>query len=78
MDFRRPSLLKAKDVVHYTKPLYIMVADDDIFFPGEAAVKRAKQLFKNLKEIYFLKNCKHIPHKSHYLEIQQKLEEWLA
>lgn len=77
IDYRRPVLLKENDVSHFSKPVYMIVADKDIFFPGDAAVKRAKQIFKNLKGIHYLTNCKHIPHKSDFLEIQEKIEEWV-
>ncbi len=77
IDFRRPHLLKAKDVEHFTKPVYMIVADSDIFFPGDAAVKRAKKIFPNLKATHFLKNCKHMPHKKDFDEIQVKLKEWI-
>jgi pimeloyl-ACP methyl ester carboxylesterase len=77
MDFRRPLLLQKKDVLHFTKPVYMMVADNDIFFPGDEAVKKAKQIFLNLKDIHYLKNCKHMPNRNSYPEIQQKLREWI-
>lgn len=77
IDYRRPLLLKEKEVSHFTKPVYIMVADDDIFFPGEQAIQRAKQIFKNIGGIYHLKNCKHIPSINTYSEIQNVIKGWL-
>ena len=35
IDFRRPTLLKEKDINHFTKPVYMIVADDDIFFQAD-------------------------------------------
>lgn len=78
MDYRRPTLLRAKDVDHFTNPVYMIVADDDVFFPADKSIKRAKQVFKNLKEVHTLKNCKHMPHESDLDEIQQKLAEWIG
>lgn len=77
IDFRRPLLLKNTDVNHFTKPVYIMVADDDIFFPGIPAVKRAKQIFANLKGVHYLRGSKHMPHKNNFHEIQRKIETWV-
>jgi len=77
LDMRRPTLLKESDVANFTDPVYLMVADDDVFFPGDLSITRAKQLFKNLKDIHILKNTKHIPHKALYPELQTKLRGWL-
>jgi pimeloyl-ACP methyl ester carboxylesterase len=77
MDYRRPSILQAKDVKDFKNPVYLMVADNDIFFPGEKAIKQAKKVFPNLKGIHVLKNCKHMPHVSHFDEMQDKIKEWL-
>lgn len=77
MDYRRPTLLKEKDVRIFTNSVYMIVADDDVFFPGSEAIDRAKALFKNFKQAYMLKNCKHMPSKEDYSEIQQKIKDWL-
>jgi pimeloyl-ACP methyl ester carboxylesterase len=77
MDYRRPVLLQKKDVEHFTAPVYMMVSDNDIFFPGDGAVNRAKQIFTNLKDVHYLKNTKHIPHFRTFPEIQNKLSEWI-
>lgn len=77
MDYRRPTLLKENDVRNFTNSVYMIVADDDVFFPGLEAIDRAKALFKNFKEAYILKNCKHMPNKENYFEIQQKIKVWL-
>lgn len=77
MDYRRPTLLKGNDVRNFTSPVYMIVADDDVFFPGHEAIYRAKALFKNFKKAYILQNCKHMPNKEDYSEIQQKIKDWL-
>ncbi|RLD27614.1 MAG: hypothetical protein DRI54_00775 [Bacteroidetes bacterium] len=78
IDYRRPTLLKKSDVEHFDNPVYMIVASDDIFFPGEEIAKRSKLIFKNLKEIYFLKTSKHMPSKSSYPEIQSKINGWIG
>jgi pimeloyl-ACP methyl ester carboxylesterase len=77
MDYRRPKLLQKKDVERFKNPVYMIVADDDIFFPGDAAVKRAQQLFNNLFDVHVVSNCKHMPKLSSYPEIQQKIALWI-
>ena len=77
IDYRRPTLLTKKDVLHFEKPVFMIEASDDIFFPGKEAETRSKKIFKNLKEVYFLRKSKHMPSKESYPEIQLKIREWL-
>jgi esterase/lipase len=77
IDYRRPTLLTKENVQHFEKPVFIVAALDDIFFPGKDAEKRGREIFKNLKEVYFLKNTKHMPSKETYPEIEMKIREWL-
>ncbi len=78
VDFRRPKLLEAKDVKGFKSPVYAMVADNDIFFPGDKSLERCKLLFENFKEEHVLKNSKHIPPLSSYGEIESTIGEWLT
>lgn len=77
LDHRRPTLLKKEDVAKYKHPVFLIVADNDVFFPGLQAIEKAKKVFTNLKEFHILKNSKHIPHKGLFPEIQSKLREWI-
>lgn len=78
MDYRRPFLLNENNVRHFFKPVYLMTADNDVFFPGDRAIERAKSIFKNLKDIHILEDCKHMPSANKYSEIQQKIKEWIG
>lgn len=77
MDYRRPILVKASEVDGIISPVYVMVADNDIFFPGDKTLARCQVLFKTLKHTYILKNSKHIPDQNRYEEIEKKILEWL-
>lgn len=78
MDYRRPGILRREDVTHFTHPVYILTADDDVFFPHDKVSQQARKIFKNLKEIHLLKDCKHMPAPTHLAEIEGKLSEWLS
>ena len=54
-----------------------MVLEGGSFFPGYEAINRVKKIFKNFKEAHILKQCKHMPSKVDYLEIQQKIKDWI-
>ena len=77
IDFRRPKLLNKKDVSNYNKPTFMIVADNDIFFPADKSVKKAKQIFKYLNGVHYLKDCKHMPHQKHFLEICNTIKKWV-
>ena len=77
MDYRRPILLREKDVKNFNNPVYMIVSDNDVFFPGLESIDRAKRIFNNFREAHTLKNSKHMPNKEDYFEIQQKIKLWL-
>lgn len=78
VDFRRPTILKKEDVKMLKAPVYTMVADDDVFFPGEITIERCQSLFYDFRESYVLKGGKHIPDQDRYQEIEDKVDEWLS
>lgn len=78
MDYRRPPLLSEKDTQNFDAPVFAIIAENDVFFPKEKAIPRMKKVFSDLKEIYILKDAKHIPDESRYNEIKNKIEEWLS
>jgi pimeloyl-ACP methyl ester carboxylesterase len=77
MDYARPPLLKAAEVADFQAPVYAMVAEDDIFFPGLQALERLKSSFKNFKASTVLKGAKHIPDQADYPKIAQQLDVWM-
>ncbi|MDO5981110.1 alpha/beta fold hydrolase [Flavivirga spongiicola] len=77
LDTRIPALLKRKHIKHFNKPVYIMSASNDIYFPSKKIAKKSKSLFNNLKEVYLLENSKHMPSKNTFGEIQFKIKEWI-
>jgi pimeloyl-ACP methyl ester carboxylesterase len=78
VDFNRPPLLKPSDVYKLEAPVYALVADDDIFFPGNKTLERCRLIFKNFKGSYVLKNTRHIPDISRYKEIEVQIRSWLS
>lgn len=59
-DMRVPPLAKPEDFAGYTGPVLVLGADDDVSFPGQALVTRAKELFPHA-EVELLEGCKHSP-----------------
>ena len=77
MDTRIPKLLKRKQIEHFNNPVYIITAENDIYFPGHKIAERSPKLFNNLKDVYMLKGSNHMPGKETFKDIQTKLIEWI-
>ena len=77
MDYRRPGILQAKDVVGFDRPVFLIVASQDIFFPADRSIQKAKQVFATLKEVHVMKGAKHMPAQSDFPVIQSLLRAWL-
>ncbi|MEP6925014.1 MAG: alpha/beta hydrolase [Pyrinomonadaceae bacterium] len=78
MDMRRPPLLKIDEMKLLDGPVYVLAADDDVFFPAEKMIKRCRQIFKTLAETKILPNSKHVPGDKDYDEIEKNIGRWLA
>lgn len=77
LDTRIPKLLKAKNIKHFKEPVYVMAAENDIYFPGNKVLEKSKRLFVNLKETHTLKKSNHMPSKESFIELQMTLAKWL-
>ncbi len=77
MDYRRPNILQEKDVASFNKPVYLMVAEHDVFFPAQKTITKAKEVFSNLIEVHCLKDSKHMPAASQFMEITTRLKAWI-
>jgi len=78
MDYRRPPLLQKADVKQLQAPVYAMVAAEDVFFPGQAALERCRHIFPNFAGAHVLIGAKHMPTTDRYGEIQQQLRLWFG
>lgn len=78
MDYRRPPLLKKKDVERLEFPVYAIFAEKDIFFPMKKSIAQCKSLFKNFNDYYVLKGSKHVPLKSDYPVIENEIKKFLT
>lgn len=77
MDYRRPSILKKADVEKFTSPVFILAAENDIFFPATEAIKKCENLFSNFQDSYIIQDSKHIPSEKSFQIIEDKIRKWL-
>jgi pimeloyl-ACP methyl ester carboxylesterase len=78
LDTSIPKLLKEKDVANFQAPVYVIGADNDVYFPGQKTIDRCKVLFPNFKEGVLLKDSKHMPGKNDFGLIQEKIKGWIG
>ncbi|MEM6726149.1 MAG: alpha/beta hydrolase [Bacteroidota bacterium] len=78
MDYRRPGILKAKDVTGFDRPVYLIVAGQDVFFPADRSIQKAKQVFASLKAVHILDGSKHMPGPDDFPVIQSLIRSWLT
>ncbi len=54
-------LIQQEEAQQIKTPIYFMAADDDLLFPGEKLLKRAKDIFPSFAKGLLLENAKHFP-----------------
>lgn len=60
MDFTPVPVIKTNKAKLINTPITIFAAKNDLMFPGEKMIKRARKIFPSLKEIVLLEASKHV------------------
>lgn len=60
-DFNAPRLLKDDELSKLTAPVQVIAAENDVSFPGETLLARARTIFPNLRSAVLLPGAKHTP-----------------
>ena len=61
----------------FDSPVVVFSAEDDPFFPGEAVLARAREIFPNLARGECLKGCRHVPSKEAFGRLGEKIRAFL-
>lgn len=61
----------------FTAPTCVIAAEKDVMFPGEAVIKRAKEVFSNLAEAECLKGATHYASRPHLEHVNKRIGEFL-
>jgi len=77
MDYQRPPLLSKEAVQGFDAPVYAIVVDDDVFFPGKPCLEKLQEAFNGFREGHILTDCRHIPSANEFSEICTCLDRWL-
>ena len=63
MDFTPVPVIKSNKAKQITTPITLFAAKNDIMFPGQKMIKRAKKVFSSLEEAILLEDSKHVQSK---------------
>lgn len=69
MDFTPVPVITTQEASKIQTPITLIAAENDIIFPGEKMLKRAKKIFPSVKHTLLLKGSKHVQNKQDNLVI---------
>lgn len=73
MDFTPVPTISKKEAARIQTPIILFAAKDDLIFPGEKMLKRAKKIFPSLKKTVLLRQSKHVQNRSDNDKIEQEV-----
>ena len=73
MDFSPLPIIKKESANTISTPITLFGADEDLFFPGQKMIKRAKLIFPNLKETVLFANSKHVQKESDNRIVEERI-----
>jgi pimeloyl-ACP methyl ester carboxylesterase len=71
MDFSPIPIVKKEEALSIKTPITLIVAKDDIIFPGVKMMKRANKIFPSLKNTLLLENSKHVQNRKDNTKIEK-------
>lgn len=78
LDSDLPRAATEAELSRFDAPTTVFAADNDIFFPGEAVIQRARRVVPNLVSAELLEGCRHIPSGEAFAHINEKIERFLG
>jgi pimeloyl-ACP methyl ester carboxylesterase len=61
LDTHLPRMATTEELAAFEAPTLVFACDEDVFFPGEAVAKRAREIVPNLAGVEVLEGSRHIP-----------------
>src|SRR5215217_4817205 len=72
-----PQLATEEELRSFQGPVTVFAAEDDPFFPGEAVLARAREIFVNLAHAECLQGCRHVPSKAALGRVNEEIRAFL-
>jgi hypothetical protein len=77
VDAHLPRIATEDELGGFEGPVAVFSAEDDPFFPGEAVLARAREIFPNLVHAECLKGCRHVPSREVFGRVNEKIWAFL-
>ncbi len=78
LDSDLPRAATEAELSHFDAPTMVFAAEDDIFFPGEAVIRRAREIVPNLVSAEILRGSRHVPSREGFARINGEIERFLG
>jgi pimeloyl-ACP methyl ester carboxylesterase len=78
LDVQLPQLATEEELRSFQGPVTVFAAEDDPFFPGEAVLARAREIFANLAHAERLQGCRHVPSKAALARVNEEIQAFLG
>lgn len=77
LDRNLPRAATEQELSGYDSPTLLFTSDEDIFFPPEAVVPRAREVIPNLIATETLSGCRHVPSKQAFAHVNERISAFL-
>jgi hypothetical protein len=78
LDAQLPHMATEEELRGFRGPMAVFAVGDDPFFPGEAVLARAREIFANLAYAECLQGCRHVPSKAALGRVNQEIRAFLG
>ncbi len=77
LDTQLPRMATEQELRGFGEPVALFTSEEDVFFPGEAVVARAREIVPNLVAAECLRGCRHIPTKAALEHVSEEILTFL-
>ena len=77
LDRHLPRMATQEELAGFGSPTLIFASREDVFFPGEAVVRRAGEIVPNLVGAEILEGCRHVPSRRSLTHINTRIAKLL-
>jgi len=77
LDVHLPQMATEEELRNFRGPVAVFAAEDDPFFPADAVLARAQELFANLAHAEQLEGCRHVPSRAALGRVNEEIRAFL-
>lgn len=78
LDAGLPRMATVDELQGFGGPVAVFASEEDVFFPAEAVLPRAREIFPNLVRAECLKGCRHVPSLSELIVVNGYIKAFFA